>query len=357
MYRNAKNVGFYMIGDGALTQLTDLLTPFRDGMPDAPAIYFIDRYFENAQLVSQLPILEWDQRIFVDAGKEPTCDMADKLAKEVKAFLNGGKPCALLAVGGGVTMDVCKWVGNLLGNEGNAADYQGCNLVKNPAPFKIAIPTISGSGSESSRSGIMCNPASKLATGMISDYSMFDQVLLDPRLSVSVPRDQYFYTGMDTFLRCIAALHGVSQDKIRNSFAEKALELLEKVFMSDEMMSEHNREMLMIASYKGGGVAEAPSLGHLLAAALVIVMGIPHAIAVCHALTVLEDIYPSACKKFSEMLKKQKIALPAGIGNKSSEEQLNALYEAVIADNKALPEKVDDKFLGKDELIARFKNM
>ena len=46
MYRNAKNVGYYMIGKGALAQLGDLLTTRREAQ-DGPAVFFLDHYFEG----------------------------------------------------------------------------------------------------------------------------------------------------------------------------------------------------------------------------------------------------------------------------------------------------------------------
>lgn len=361
MYRNAKNVGYYMIGNGALDQLQELLEPLRAATPDGPAIYFIDHFFEKkTNIPAQMPILEWDQRIFVDTTNEPTCESVDNYAKQVKTFLAGRKPCALIAVGGGSTMDTCKCVGNLLTNPGNAADYQGWDLVKNPAPYKIAVPTLSGTGSETSRTGIMTNKAKGLKLGMNSDYSVFDQVLLDPRLPETAPRDQYFYTGVDTFMHCFEYLSGTYRNKITDAFAEKALELSEKVFLSDDMMSDSNREQLMIASYKGGMAAGFVGVVHPLSAGLSIVLGMHHGLANCYALSVLEDIYPGPYKTFMEMLKKQKINLPKGICKDLTPEQYNALYEASIVHEKPLINRLGEKYkeiLTKENVIERFKRM
>lgn len=360
MYRNAKNVSYYMIGDGALSQLSDLMSPRRDAMPDAPAIFFLDHFFEKTGLANSLPIQEWDQRIYVDTTNEPTCESVDHYTDQVKAFLNGAKPCALLAFGGGSTMDTCKCVGNLLTNPGKAADYQGWDLVKNPAPYKVAIPTLSGTGSETSRTGIMTNKAKGIKLGMNSDYSMFDQVLLDPRLPATVPRDQYFYTGVDTFMHCFESLSGSYRNKVVDSFAEKALDLTKQVFLSDDMMSDHNRELLMIASFKGGMAAGFVGVVHPFSAGLSIVLNMHHGIANCYALSVLEDIYPEPYKIFMEMLEKQKIPLPKGICKNLTDAQYDALYEASIVHEKPLINKLGEKYkeiLTKENVIERFKRM
>lgn len=360
MYRNAKNVSYFMIGDGALDQLHELMRPQREAMPDSPAIYFIDHFFENRELIEQLLILEWDGRIFVDTTNEPTCESVDRYADMAKAFLNGRKACALVAVGGGSTMDVCKCVGNLLTNPGKAADYQGWDLVKNPAPYKVAIPTLSGTGSETSRTGIMTNKARGLKLGMNSDYSMFDQVLLDPRLPKSAPRDQYFYTGVDCFMHCFEYLDGKYRNRITDAFAEKALELSEKVFLSDDMTSDQNRETLMIASFKGGMAAGFVGVVHPLSAGLSIVLGMHHGLANCYALSALEDIYPGPYKTFMEMMKKQGIALKKGICANLSPEQYDRLYEASIVHEKPLMNKLGENYrdiLTKENVIARFRSM
>lgn len=360
MYRNAKNVGYYMIGDGALDQLHELMIPRRDAMPDAPAIYFIDHFFEKTDLANRLPILEWDQRIYVDTTDEPTCESVDNYANRVKAFLNGQKPCALIAIGGGSTMDTCKCVGNLLTNPGVAADYQGWDLVKNPAPYKVAIPTLSGTGSETSRTGVLINKQKGIKLGMNSDYSVFDQVLLDPRLPKTAPRDQYFYTGVDCFMHCFEYLDGSYRNSVTDSFAEKALELTEKVFLSDEMMSDKNRELLMIASFKGGMAAGFVGVVHPLSAGLTIVLGIHHCLANCYALSVLEDIYPKPYKIFNEMMDRQKITLKKGICANLTDEQYNQLYEASIVHEKPLINKLGPKYkdiLTKENVIERFKRM
>lgn len=360
MYRNAKNVGYYMIGQGALSQFPDLLLDRRNAMPDAPAVWFIDKRFEGTSLVEQLLIEEWDGRVFVDTSHEPTCESVDKYAQITKDFLNGRKPCALIAVGGGSTMDTCKCVGNLLTNPGKAADYQGWDLVKNPAPYKIAIPTLSGTGSESSRTGIMTNKEKGIKLGMNSDYSMFDQVLLDPELTKHVPRDQYFYTGVDTFMHCFESLTGSYRNSVTDTAAEKALDLSEKIFLSDDMMSDENRELLMIASFNGGQAAGFVGVVHPLSAGLSIVLGMRHGLANCYALSVLEDIYPEPHKIFKKMMEKQKIALPKGICKDLSPEQYDALYEASIVHEKPLINKLGEKYkdiLTKEYVIDKFKQM
>ena len=71
MYRNAKNVGYYMIGKGSLSQLGDLLAVRRKAQA-GPAVFFLDHYFEGKDLASRLPMESRDMLVYVDSSEEPT---------------------------------------------------------------------------------------------------------------------------------------------------------------------------------------------------------------------------------------------------------------------------------------------
>ncbi|MBQ9537333.1 MAG: iron-containing alcohol dehydrogenase [Desulfovibrionaceae bacterium] len=359
MYRNAKNVGYYLIGSGSLAQLEGVLAKLKPSQAN-PCIYFLDHFFEHQDLASRLPLQPHDLLIYVDTTDEPTTDGVDHYRDQAKAFLDGRSPAALLAFGGGSTMDTCKCVGNLLTNPGNSCDYQGWDLVQHAAPYKIAVPTLSGTGSETSRTGIVMNQAKNLKLGMNSDFTMFDQVILDPDLTASVPRNQYFYTGIDTYMHCFESLTGSYRNVIVDALAEKAIDLCKRVFLSDDMMSPDKRELLMIASFLGGMAAGFVGTVHPISAGLSMVLHMHHGLANCYALSVQEDIYPEQYKEFMTMLEKQKIALPKGICKDLTEEQYTALYEGSIVHEKPLSNRLGPNFkqiFTKDNVIKRFQQM
>ncbi|MBQ7618338.1 MAG: iron-containing alcohol dehydrogenase [Desulfovibrio sp.] len=359
MYRNAKNVGYYLIGQGSLAQLASVLEKRRAAVA-GPAIFFLDHFFKDHDLKSRLPLDPKDFLLFVDTTDEPTTTGVDQYTKEVKDFLNGKLPCALLAFGGGSTLDTCKCVGNLLTNPGKSEDYQGWELVKNPAPYKIAVPTLSGTGSETSRTGIVCNEAKNLKLGMNSDFTMFDQVILDPDLTRTVPRNQYFYTGIDTYMHCFESLTGSYRNTVVDALSEKAIDLCKRVFLSQDMMSDENRELMMIASFLGGMAAGFVGTVHPVSAGLSMVLHMHHGLANCYALSVQEDIYPEHYRDFMVMLEKQHIDLPKGICQGLSQEQFKALYEASIVHEKPLSNRLGPNFkeiFTLENLTERFSRM
>ena len=359
MFRNAKNVGYYMIGQGSLSQLGDLMAPRRKAV-SGPAVFFLDSFFQGKDLVEKLPVESGDMVLYVSTASEPTTDSVDGYTAQVKTFLNGAEPCVLVALGGGCVLDTCKCVGNLLTNPGKAEEYQGWDLVKNPAPYKIAIPTLSGTGSETSRTGIICNEAKNIKLGMNSDFTMFDQVLMDPDLTASVPRNQYFYTGIDTYMHCFESVTGSYRNVVVDSLAEKAIDLCKQIFLSQDMMSEENRERMMIASYLGGMAAGFVGVVHPISAGLSMVLHMRHGIANCYSLSVQEDIYPEQYKEFMLMMERQNIDLPKGICQGLTDAQYDALYGASIVHEKPLSNRLGPDFkniLTKENVIERFKSM
>ena len=231
MYRNTKNVPYYVFGRGSLAQLGDLLKPRREAV-DGPVGYFVDHFFRDHELIGRLPMEKGAQLHFVDSSSEPEVTRIDAF-KEAVSAADSRTPCCVVGIGGGNALDTAKAVANLLTNPGKAEDYQGWELVKNPAVYKIGIPTLSGTGSECSRTCVLTNIPKNLKLGMNSDYTVYDLLLLDPDLLATVPRDQYFYTGIDTFMHCVESLQGSYRNAIINAITNRAVQLCQENILSD----------------------------------------------------------------------------------------------------------------------------
>ena len=195
---------------------------------------------------------------------------------------------------------------------------------------------------------------------MNSDYTVYDQLLLDPDLLATVPRDQYFYTGIDTFMHCVESLQGSYRNAIIDAFSVRAVQLCEEIFLSDDMMSEENREKMMIASYIGGMAAGNVGVIHPFSAGLGVVLHVAHGLGNCLALNVLGDIYPKEYKQFRTMIERQGVNLPTGICKDLTEEQYEGLYRGCIVHEKPLTNALGPDFkqiLTKENLIERYKSI
>jgi 3-deoxy-alpha-D-manno-octulosonate 8-oxidase len=338
---NSKNVLHYCFEKGAINYLGRLLENRRDTY----VVFFVDAFFKGSELESKLPILNNDKLIFVETINEPKTSYINEYRDILKAY-STNLPTAIVGIGGGILLDTAKAVANLVTNDGNAEDFQGWDLVKNPGIYKIGVPTLSGTGAEGSRTCVMTNVESGLKLGMNSDYTMYDQLLLDPDLTKSVPREQYFYTGMDTYIHCIESLNGQYRHAMGDAYAHQAISLVKEVFLSDDMMSEENREKLMAASLLGGQSIANSFVGviHPFSAGLSVVLDTHHCIANCITMNAMEEFYPKEYLEFMNMADKQNIEIPKNIACDLTDEIYQKLYDSTIIHEKPLINALGNDF-------------
>ncbi|MBU1343413.1 MAG: iron-containing alcohol dehydrogenase, partial [Proteobacteria bacterium] len=234
---------------------------------------------------------------------------------------------AVIGIGGGSSMDLAKAVSLMLTNEGSSTLYQGWDLIKNPAVCHMAVPTLSGTGAEVSRTAVLTGPQKKL--GLNSDYTVFDQIVLDPELTKDVPKDQHFYTGMDCYIHCIESLEGTYLNEFSKSYGEKSLDLCRQVFLDDH---PDKADKMMMASFFGGMSIAYSQVGacHALSYGLSYVLGTHHGIGCCIVFDYLEDFYPDGVKEFRTMTKKCGIELPRGLVKPLQEEQIEKMVTVAL---------------------------
>ncbi|APY12289.1 alcohol dehydrogenase [Seonamhaeicola sp. S2-3] len=328
-YKNFPMVPRVIFGRGSFNQLSDILAPKRLSI-NAPFIFLVDDVFKaDTWLTSRIPLSYEDKILYISANEEPKTEQVDDLVEEI--ILNTKeRPSGIIGIGGGTLLDLAKAVAIMLTNEGEAKDYQGWDLVKNPAVYHVGIPTISGTGAEVSRTTVLTGPSKKL--GINSDFTPFDQVVLDSELTKNVPTDQWFYTGMDCYIHCIESLNGTYLNAFSQSYGDIALTLCKEVFLSDELSKTEIQEKLMMASWHGGmsiaysqvGVAHAMSYG------LSYLLGTKHGIGNCIVFDHLEEFYPEGVKLFKEMKIKHNISLPKGICADLSDDQLDTMIDIAL---------------------------
>lgn len=309
-YRNFPMVPRVVFGQGSFSQLEEILLPKRKNS-DAPFIFLVDDFFENKEFVSRIPLMFNDEIIFVSAEEEPKTAQVDALVALIKERFDES-PSGIIGIGGGTLLDLAKAVSILLNNNGMAKDYQGWDLVSRPSVYHVGIPTISGTGAEVSRTTVLLGPEKKL--GINSDYTTYDQVVLDPDLTITVPKEQWFFTGMDCFIHCVESLTGSYLNAFSQSYGEKAMELCKEVFLEDIPASE-SRDKLMMASWHGGMSIAYSQVGiaHAMSYGLSYLLGTKHGIGNCLVFQHLEEFYPEGVELFQKMQEKHNIQLPQGI--------------------------------------------
>jgi 3-deoxy-alpha-D-manno-octulosonate 8-oxidase len=301
-----------VFGRGSFNQLSDIIAPKRLNV-NAPFIFLLDDVFKgNAWLTSRIPLSYKDRIIYISAEEEPKTTQVDELTEKI-ILSHKELPSGIIGIGGGTLLDLAKAVSIMLTNKGGAADYQGWDLVKNPAVYHVGVPTISGTGAEVSRTTVLTGPNKKL--GINSDYTPFDQVILDPELTKDVPKNQWFYTGMDCYIHCIESLNGTYLNTFSQSYGEKAYDLCQEVFVESKLSEEESQDKLMMASWHGGMSIAYSQVGvaHALSYGLSYLLGTKHGVGNCIVFNHLSEFYPEGVKLFRKMLKIHDIELPTKV--------------------------------------------
>lgn len=325
-FKNFPMVPRVVYGRGSSMQMDEILKPIRKN--GHPIIFFLDHFFKGKELVQNIPLRDNDKIIFIDTREEPKTSEVDRLRDELKAEF--GQVSGILGLGGGSVMDMTKAVSLMMTNEGSSADYQGWDLVKKEGVYHAGVPTLSGTGAEVSRTCVLTGPDKKL--GMNSDFTPFDQVILDPNLTQSAPKNQVFYTGMDCYIHSIESLNGTFLNAFSKSYGEKALQLCKKIFLEKEEWTPESDEDLMMASWHGGMSIAYSQVGvaHALSYGLSYILGLHHGIGNCIAFNQIEEFYPEGVGIFKEMLDKAEIELPKAVCANLSEDEMSQMMEVAM---------------------------
>lgn len=119
-YRNIRNIPRYVLSAGASEAVPSLLESRRatigSGGVTAP-VFLIDQFFRNGHLhrLAPLGMQPADVVRFVSTAEEPTTQGVDALIDDLRSA-GHGTPCAIVGVGGGVTLDTAKAIANLYTN-------------------------------------------------------------------------------------------------------------------------------------------------------------------------------------------------------------------------------------------------
>ena len=342
MFRNFKVVPYIVFGRGCFSQLEDILVPRRNDS-NSVMVFLVDDVFTDHSLRERVPLKGQDLLLWVNVDDEPKTVYVDELTQQVKNYMKAGSdpgPSGVIGIGGGSTMDLAKAVSLMLTNPGSSADYQGWDLIKNPAAYHVAIPTLSGTGAEVSRTTVLTGPEKKL--GINSDHTVFDQAVLDPELIADAPPDQRFYTGLDCYIHCIESLYGTYLNTFSKAYADKAIELCREVFLDGGPESD---DKLMMASYFGGMSIAYSQVGicHALSYGLSFVLGLHHGIGNCIAFDYLEEFYPEGVAEFRQMMEKNGIKLPRNLVAEIEKEKLDKMVDVAL-----VLEPLWENALGKD---------
>lgn len=194
--------------------------------------------------------------ISTEIKPEPT---EENIEDVFQTFLKGEHE-AVIGIGGGSVLDAAKILAVLKTNDQPISDLVGTNLVKKRGVPTILIPTTSGTGSEVTPNAIVTFPEKELKIGMVSPYLLPDLVILDPSLTLKLPKAITAATGMDAFTHALESYISNKANPFSDMFALESMRLIsgsiqEAYHHGDNMTARE--DMLVGAMYGGMALTSA----------------------------------------------------------------------------------------------------
>jgi alcohol dehydrogenase len=187
----------------------------------------------------------------------------------------------IIAVGGGSALDTGKGV-NMAASLGTRelADLSGADSIERSLRPLIAVPTTAGTGSELTVAAVLSDHREKRKHLFISPFLVPDGVILDSRMTLSLPPNLTASTGMDALSHAVEAYICLGKNPLSDSLAEKSMELIrENLFSLMEHPRNREKRLAMSKAASLAGLAFSNSMVgmvHTIGHSVGSVCGIPH---------------------------------------------------------------------------------
>lgn len=253
------------------------------------------------------------------------------------------KCSAIIAFGGGSPMDLAKILGASIVTNKPINKMKGLLKIRKKLPLLIAIPTTAGSGSETTLAAVITDD--NHIKYPINDFCLIPKyVLLDYKLTLSLPKNITCTTGMDALTHAIEAYIGQSLTNETKMYSLKAIELiLNNLFKAYQYNDEEAKNNMLIASFYAGCAFTKSYVGyvHALAHAIGGKYNLPHGLLNAIILPkVLIKYDKSIYKKIAFIAKANNIATE----NDNNESSFNKFINYILELNNKMniPTKINE---------------
>ncbi len=278
--------------------------------------------------------------IYDETVPNPTIDNIEAAV----AVYNANNCDGIIAFGGGSPMDCAKaMAARIIRPELQIPQMKGLFKIRREIPPFFAVPTTAGTGSEGTVAAVVSNSETH------EKYAINDPVLiphyavLDPLLTVKLPKHITSTTGMDALTHAVEAYIGKSNTNETREYSREAVQLIYSNLIrayqdGDDIEARTNMQR---ASYLAGMAFTRAYVGnvHAIAHTLGGFYGVPHGLANAVILPYILDFYgASAYEPLAEL------ADLVGLGRgKSQSEQAEAFIKWIKEMNREMniPSKIE----------------
>ena len=158
--------------------------------------------------------------IFDQVEPEPTLNTV------AKAYSALGDCNGVIGLGGGSSMDVAKVIAVVGKYGGEAKDYLGIGNTPGRGLPTILVPTTSGTASEVTPNAVIVNPSTNAKEAVVSPFILPDCSIVDPMLTISLPKAITASTGMDALTHAVEAYTVKKSSSLTDPLALESIRLV-----------------------------------------------------------------------------------------------------------------------------------
>jgi len=188
--------------------------------------------------------------VYAEVATNPSTANVDAAAAQVRAFGDA----SIVALGGGSALDAAKGIALLAVNAGVAQDHDYRNIPEHEGLPLIAVPTTAGTGAETNGFGVI-EDVTACCKVYIGHGSVQPKVsLLDPELTIGLPRSATAATGMDALVHGIESLASRGANPLSAAYATQAVGMVSRwlpVAVADGTDLEARSQMILAAHLAG----------------------------------------------------------------------------------------------------------
>jgi alcohol dehydrogenase len=208
------------------------------------------------------------------------------LARSCRLYAEARRPVeAIVALGGGSVIDAAKVLAAAAGDFAKVRHYLetgsgGDALAATPI---VAVPTTAGTGSEVTSWATVWDTEAKKKYSLARESLYPEAALVDPLLTLKLPRGLTVSTGLDALSHALESLWNVNANPVSSALAETAArEILDALpALADDLGNEALRTRVSRAALFAGLAFSntRTALAHALSYHLTLHHGVPHGIA------------------------------------------------------------------------------
>jgi alcohol dehydrogenase len=188
------------------------------------ALIVTDKGVLKTGYIERIEQLLKDAGIKIEVFSEVDPNPRDKSVQKGFNKATKFKTDLLVGVGGGSAIDTAKAIGVILQEGGKIQDYEGLDMVKKPITPLIAVPTTAGTGTEVTFWSVITDTKRKFKMSVGSPLMAAKVALVDPLLTITLPKDITAFTGIDALVHAIEGYTSMLAQPVSDSLALSAIE-------------------------------------------------------------------------------------------------------------------------------------